>query len=140
MSDEKVVKVGLGLYILNEKHQILLGLRKSAHGNGTWCPPGGHMEYGESFEEGAVREAREETGLVIAPQDVVLAAVTNDFFEESGKHYVTLNMITHCFSGEPKIMEPDKCAEWRWFDENNLPANMFLPAANFLKKHKLSEY
>ena len=133
MSDEKIVKVGLGLYIFNERHQVLLGLRKSAHGNGTWCPPGGHMEYGESFEEGAVREAREETGLVISPQDVVLADVTNDFFEESGKHYVTLNMITHCFSGEPKIMEPDKCAEWRWFSENNLPLKMFLPAANFLK-------
>lgn len=140
MSNEKIVKVGLGLYILNEKHQILLGLRKSVHGNGTWCPPGGHMEYGESFEEGAVREAKEETGLIIKPQDVSLADVTNDFFEESGKHYVTLNMVTHCFAGEPKIMEPDKCAEWRWFDEKNLPANMFLPAANFLKKHKLSEY
>ena len=70
MNDEKSVKVGLGLYIFNEKHQILLGLRKSAHGNGTWCPPGGHMEYGESFEEGAVREAKEETGLIIAPKDV----------------------------------------------------------------------
>ena len=140
MNDEKIVKVGLGLYIFNEKHQILLGLRKSVHGNGTWCPPGGHMEYGESFEEGAVREAKEETGLIIAPKDVFLADVTNDFFEESGKHYVTLNMVTHRFDGEPKIMETDKCAEWRWFDEDNLPSNMFLPAANFLKKHKLSEY
>ena len=138
--EDKTIKVGVGVLIFNDKNQLLLGLRKSTHGGGSWCPPGGHMEYGESFEEGAVREAREETGLVIAPQDVVLADVTNDFFEESGKHYVTLNMITHCFSGEPKIMEPDKCAEWRWFDENNLPANMFLPAANFLKKHKLSEY
>ncbi len=58
MNDEKIVKVGLGLYIFNERHQVLLGLRKSAHGNGTWCPPGGHMEYGENFEEGATREAK----------------------------------------------------------------------------------
>ena len=84
MSDEKVVKVGLGLYILNEKHQILLGLRKSAHGNGTWCPPGGHMEYGESFEAAGVRETREETGLEIEPKRLEIAGVTNDFFAESG--------------------------------------------------------
>ena len=58
MAIEKSVKVGVGLYILNSNHQLLLGLRKSIHGNGTWCPPGGHLEYGESFEQAAVREAK----------------------------------------------------------------------------------
>ena len=95
MSDEKIVRVGLGLYIFNEKHQVLLGLRKSAHGNGTWCPPGGHMEYGESFEEGAAREAKEETGLIISPLDVVLADVTNVFFCRIGQ---TLYYVEHDYA------------------------------------------
>ncbi len=59
MTDEKTIKVGLRLYILNDRGQVLLGLRKAKHGEGTRCPPGGHLEYGESFEEGAVREAFE---------------------------------------------------------------------------------
>ena len=42
MTDGKTVKVGLGLYILNDRGQVLLGLRKAKHGEGTWCPPGGH--------------------------------------------------------------------------------------------------
>lgn len=140
MNIEKIVRVGLGLYIFNDKHQILLGLRKSKHGQGTWCPPGGHMEYGESFEEGAAREAMEETGLRINPEDVSVADITNDFFKESGKHYVTINMTTHSYSGKPCIAEPEKCEAWQWFDTDKLPQNMFLSAANFLKKHKLSEY
>lgn len=85
MTDEKTIKVGLGLYILNDRGQVLLGLRKAKHGEGTWCPPGGHLEYGESFEEGAVREAFEETGIRVNPADVRVAGVTNDFFTESGQ-------------------------------------------------------
>ena len=100
MTDEKTIKVGLGLYILNDRGQVLLGLRKAKHGEGTWCPPGGHLEYGESFEEGAVREAFEETGIRVNPADIRVAGVTNDFFTESGKHYVTINLTT-CFCRQP---------------------------------------
>ncbi len=41
--EEKIVKVGVGVLIYNNKDEILLGLRKSKHGEGTWCPPGGHL-------------------------------------------------------------------------------------------------
>lgn len=136
---EKIIKVGVGLYIINDKKQVLLGLRKSPHGCGSWCSPGGHMEFGESNADAAVREAKEETGLEINPSAVILAGVTNDFFRESGKHYITLNLVTHDYRGTVKITEPDKCAEWRWFDLNNLPENLFLPTANFLAGHDLSK-
>jgi 8-oxo-dGTP diphosphatase len=133
---EKVVKVGVGLYIFNEKNQVLLGLRKSTHATGTWCPPGGHMEFGETNEQTAVREAKEETGLQIETKDISFAGVTNDFFKESNKHYITLHMSCHKFSGTPRVMEPDKCAEWRWFDMDKLPSPLMLPNENFLKQHK----
>ncbi|MBR4106579.1 MAG: NUDIX domain-containing protein [Alphaproteobacteria bacterium] len=129
---EKIIKVGVGVYIFNQKQQLLLGLRKSLHGNGTWCPPGGHLEYGESFEIAASRETKEETNLDIAPADVEVIGVTNDFFDESGKHYVTIHLKAKEFNGEVKLCEPDKFAEWRWFDMDNLPENIFLPAAQFL--------
>jgi 8-oxo-dGTP diphosphatase len=129
---KNIIKVGVGVYIFNNKNQVLLGLRKSEHANGTWCPPGGHMEYGESNEQAAIRETKEETGLDILSQDITLETATNDFFKESGKHYITLHMFCKKFSGTPQIMEPDKCAEWKWFDLNNLPENLMLPVKNFL--------
>ncbi len=131
---EKIIKVGVGVYVYDKQNRLLLGLRKSPHGNGTWCPPGGHLEYGESFEQAASRETKEETNLDIAPADVEVVGVTNDFFSESGKHYVTVHLKAKVFSGEIKLCEPDKFAEWRWFDMDNLPENMFLPAAQFLVK------
>ena len=63
---ERQIGIGVGLYILNKNEQLLLGLRKSSHGCGTWCPPGGHLEYGESFEQAASRETLEETGLNVS--------------------------------------------------------------------------
>lgn len=138
MTEEKLIKVGVGLYLFNAQRQLLLGLRKSKHGEGTWCPPGGHLEYGESFEQAAVRETKEETGLLIKEENTSISGVTNDFFEESGKHYITIHLTAHKFEGQPVVCEPNKCAEWKWFDLNNLPEKLFLPAAQFLKKNNPS--
>lgn len=134
---DKTIRVGVGLYIINNQHQLLLGLRKSPHGQGTWCPPGGHMEFGESNEQAAIREAKEETGLDIDSASIKLGGITNDYFQESDKHYITLHLITHKYNGTPQIMEPDKCAQWRWFDVDGLPTNLFLSAAHFLATHNL---
>lgn len=134
---ENIIKVGIGVYIFNDKKQVLLGLRKSPHGQGTWCPPGGHLEFGESFEQGTIREAKEETNLDILPQDLKLSGTTNDFFEETGKHYITIHMSCYKYSGEVKIMEHNKCEKWTWFDLDKLPENLFLPNKNYLKIHKL---
>lgn len=131
---KKTIKVGVGVYIFNNQKQLLLGLRKSKHGCGTWCPPGGHMEYGESNEEAAIREAEEETGLKISPQDISLKGITNDFYPESGKHYITLHLYCNRYSGTPKVQEPDKCACWKWFDINDLPEPLLLSNKNFLKQ------
>jgi len=45
---DKVPRVGLGVLIIKDG-KVLLGRRKGAHGEGTWAPPGGHLECGESF-------------------------------------------------------------------------------------------
>lgn len=132
------VKVGVGLYILNNKQQLLLGLRQGAHGAGTWCAPGGHLEFNESFEQAAVREALEETGLDINPQTVKVAGVTNDIFTAENKHYITIQLIAaHSPDTTPRLMEPEKCKEWRWFDLDKLPENLFIPTKNFLQNHNL---
>jgi len=129
---EKTIKVGVGIYIFNKNNQLLLGLRKSKHAENTWCAPGGHMEYGETNEQAAIRETKEETGLDILPENLYLQGITNDFYKESGKHYITLHMFCKHYTGTPKIMEPTKCAEWKWFDLDKLPPNLMLSNRNFL--------
>jgi len=71
-------RVGVGVFVFSERF-FLLGKRKGSHGAGHWSLPGGHLEYGESFEKCCVREVAEETGLKI--KDISFLTATNDIFD-----------------------------------------------------------
>lgn len=123
-------RVGVGVFIFRDD-KFLLMQRQGSHGEGSWSVPGGHLEFGETPEETAVREVREETGLEIA--NVAFAAVTNDIFQQENKHYLTVWMKSDWVSGEPRITEPDKCIDQRWVSFDTLPNPLFLPWEQLLK-------
>jgi 8-oxo-dGTP diphosphatase len=129
--DRPLVRVGVAV-LLRQGSAVLMGLRKGSHGAGTWSFPGGHLEPGETVIECAARELREETGIALDPHDFRKVTFTNDVFEAEGRHYVTLYMETSRGAGlaKPKVLEPDKCAEWRWWSEP--PSDLFLPIRNLL--------
>jgi 8-oxo-dGTP diphosphatase len=128
-------KVGVGVLIIKDS-KVLLGKRKNAHGDGMWSPPGGHLEFGESFETCAKREVLEETGIEVL--NMKKCGFTNDVFINENKHYVSIFMLVDKFCGEPKILEPEKCECWSWFDFDKLPENLFLPLKNFIEQEDLS--
>lgn len=131
----KQVRVGVGV-IIKKDGKILLGERKGSHGEGFWSFPGGHLEFGESLFDCATREVEEEVGVKI--KNLKEFEFTNDFFEEENKHYLTIFISADYESGEVQLLEPEKCNGWEWFDEDNLPENLFLPIQNLLKKKRLS--
>jgi len=126
-----VPRVGVGVIILRNG-KVLLGKRKNAHGEGTWAFPGGHLDFGESPEECAVREVEEETGLRIG--NLRNGAFTNDVFEKEGRHYITLYMVAEHLEGEAEVREPDKCEQWEWFSWDELPEPRFIPLMNLLEQ------
>jgi len=119
----KEARVGIGVFIFKDG-KFLVGHRQGSHGSGTWALPGGHLDFGESFEQTALREVAEECGVEI--DKLGFGAVTNDIFDEENKHYVTIWMTSYWKSGEPEILEPHKCLEWRWVDFESLPEPLFL--------------
>ena len=123
-------RVGVGVFVFRDG-KFLIGQRRGSHGAGSWSVPGGHLEFGETPEQTAIREVREETGLEIA--HVAFAAVTNDIFSDENKHYLTVWMKAEWTANEPKIMEPDKFIEQRWVDFDSLPEPLFLPWAQLLE-------
>lgn len=129
-------RVGIGVFIFKDG-KFLMGERRGSHGEGTWSVPGGHLEAGESFEDTAKREVIEETGLTI--KNVQFGAVTNDVFQEEGKHYVTIWVTSEWASGEPVITEPDKYIDQKWVDFDNLPEPLFLPWQQLLKSQFVDE-
>ncbi|KAL1737777.1 NUDIX hydrolase domain-like protein [Schizophyllum fasciatum] len=117
------VRVGVGVFVVNESGQIIIGRRRGSHGAGTYALPGGHLEYGESFESCAAREVLEETGLAIA--DITFLSATNDVMAAEEKHYVTTFVRGRVVDTqkEPKVgihranfavLEPEKCDGWEW--------------------------
>jgi 8-oxo-dGTP diphosphatase len=81
--------VGVSVLIKNGD-RILLEERDKDPGNGAWKAPGGHMEFGETPEETAIREVEEEVGIKM--RDLKFRTLTNDVFEDGSKHYITIWM------------------------------------------------
>lgn len=128
-------KVGVGVYIINSNNEVLLSLRSSVHASGFWCAPGGHMEYGETFLEAVAREAKEEVDIDILEVEVL--GVANNVYPDENKHYVTVHMRAKKYSGEPKLMEPDKFSDMKWFPLTQLPENIFPATKSFLADNPL---
>lgn len=119
---ERQARVGIGVFVVKDG-KFLLQQRTGSHGEGTWSLPGGHLDFGESFEDTARREVFEETGLEI--KNVRFAAVTNDLFEKEDKHYVTIWLLSDWASGEPQNREPHKCTAQSWHTLDDLPEPRF---------------
>ena len=114
-------KIGVNVFVLRDG-KILLGKRIGKTGYGTWCLPGGHFEYGESLAGAAERELEEETSIVSS--HLRFLHLVNDPMEHA--HYVHIDFIADEWTGEPRVTEPDKFAEWKFFDLNNLPTEIFI--------------
>lgn len=139
--DKKRVGAGLGV-ILIKSGKILLGKRhpdpdkadSAFRSAGEWCLPGGKLDFGESFEEGAIREVKEETGITIINPEII--SVHN--FKNKFAHFMTVGVITKTWKGNAKVMEPDEITEWKWFSLKKLPYPRYFPSFgvinNYLKK------
>lgn len=103
--------------------------------DGKYGLPAGHVEAGESFSEAICREATEEVGVTIKPQDMkqVLAFHQKD---EEGEVRVGIYFETTKWSGEPHNAEPHKHTEIAWFDEDNLPSTVIGTTAKKLQAIK----
>ena len=118
---EQRPQVGIGVMIFKDG-KVLLGKRKGSHGSNRYAFPGGHLEYMESFEDCAKRETLEECGININKIKFQLLANMKEY---SPKHYIHINLMADWKSGEAKVLEPDKCENWDWYNLNKLPRPLF---------------
>lgn len=130
--------LGVGIMILKD-NKVLLGLRNpnkekassELNGQGTWTMPGGKVNYMEKLKDAALRELEEETSLVAT--NLKLICISDDMTDTA--HYVTAGFLANEFTGEVKAMEPETILEWKWFDINDLPSNMYKPSKKVIEKY-----
>ena len=92
----------------------------------------GHLEKGESLSMALIREAKEEIDLEIKEEDLQLVSIIHPYQED----YINVFFTTNKYVGIPKIMEPNKCDDLKWFDINKLPENIIMRIKNVLENIK----
>ncbi|MFI2204750.1 NUDIX hydrolase [Streptomyces sp. NPDC020192] len=117
--------IGVGAILLSEQG-ILLG----RHRRGTLELPGGSVEAGESFEDAAIRELGEETGLIARTSDVGLLGTLVDHVE--GVLRVTVGALVHARQGQPATQPDESVGNWAWHPLDQLPDGLFVCSAQIL--------
>ncbi|MEW6094197.1 MAG: NUDIX domain-containing protein, partial [Chloroflexota bacterium] len=101
---------------------VLLSRRyQTGYMDGHYSLPAGHLDGGETLTQAAIREAREETGLDLAPKDVTFACVLHRFEDEERVDFF-VRVVK--WNREPVNAEPHKCDDLRWFKLSGLPDNI----------------
>lgn len=123
--------------------QILLHRRKNTgYEDGKWDIAGsGHVDENETAKMAVARECKEELGLDVKTEDLTFVHLSHRFSKD--RTYYDIYFVVNSYEGIPKIMEPDKCSELKWFPICNLPNDIITcreqDIQNYLGKCPYSE-
>ena len=129
----EVPQIAVGA-IVTKGRRVLLVKRKKAPGKGLWAIPGGSVELGETLQQAAEREIKEETGLTIRAGDPVYAF---DTIEEDERgdikfHYVIIDLMADFVGGE--LNPNDDASDARWVSPEELDDLPVSPSTLYLLK------
>lgn len=109
--------------ILHHQEQILLARRcNTGYQDGKYSLVSGHVEGGEPVTAAMIREAREEAGILLTPQQLTFVHVLH---RRSADNLVYFDFFfaASAWSGDIVNCEPEKCDDLRWFPLTALPTN-----------------
>ncbi len=111
--------------VLRRGDEVLLQLRQgTGYRDGHWATAAaGHVEAGEPVTAAAAREALEEVGVRISPDDLVPLPTMHRTHGNGRPVDERVDFFFTCtrFSGEPRRLEEHKSADLRWFALDALP-------------------
>ncbi len=107
-------QVAVGAVVI-DKNRILLVRRANPPSQGDWAIPGGSVKLGETLQEAAEREIREETGLSVNAKVPIYAfdLIERDCNHQILFHYVIIDLVGDYLSGE--LCPSDDALDARWF-------------------------
>jgi 8-oxo-dGTP pyrophosphatase MutT (NUDIX family) len=112
--------VTIHLLFFRDDQVLLLRRFQTGYMDGYYSIPAGHLDGDETVRKAGVREAREEIGVQIDPDDMLFAGV---FHRRSDDERVDFFFHVQKWDGEPVNSEPTKSDDLRWVGMDNLPEN-----------------
>lgn len=113
------------LLVMKDKQVLLLKRTNALFANNQYSLVGGKVEKGETFRQAAVREAFEEIGVVIDPEDLVFVHALHR--KGTDEELVAFVFKIDVWQGIPYNKEPDKHSTMGWFYVDALPVDI-IPA------------
>ena len=114
------VETATGILVIDKKQNILL--LKSTKEFGCWVVPGGHIEYGESIEDCAKRELKEETGLALdditffQTQESLTKRLKSSDNKVVARHFIFLNCLAKTSLLKPDIILDNDKTDYTWIN------------------------
>ncbi len=127
----RVPRVGVGVMIVRDG-RVLMARRMSGQRPGWWGWIGGKLEFGETLQECAKREAREEAGVDVT--NLRLLCISSIIVED--QHWIDVEFLGDIASGVPCVTAPDELVEWAWYSIDELPSPIFEPAELALRSYR----
>lgn len=110
--------------ILEKDNKILFMKRKNTgYEDGKYCLPGGHVEKNEEIKKAMIREAKEEIGIDVKNENLILYKVLDRKINEESE-YIDFIFKSNKWSGKIQNIEKDKCEEIVWIDRNKISENI----------------
>ncbi|MDP3965698.1 MAG: NUDIX domain-containing protein [bacterium] len=124
MSEERfMVRIAVHLILLKDGKVLLMRRKNTGWEDGNYGLAGGHVDGRETVTDAMVREAKEETGISIARENLRVVH-TMHRMSTNNIEYMDVYFTASAWKGEPGIAEPDKCDDIKWFPLAELPANI----------------
>lgn len=122
ISPDRRFKLVLSVYLIlvDDGKTLLLRRVNTGYEDGKYGLASGHADGGETARSATCREALEEIGIKIKPDDLKLV---HTMHRRQNDERIDLFFTTDRWEGEPQNMEPKKCDDLNWFDLNDLPFN-----------------
>lgn len=127
-------RVGVGVLLVDAQSHVLLTLRLLPPEAGCWSIVGGRLDYLETLEQCAIREAREEIGVEILIDQ--LLCVTEHRLPGERQHWISPAFLARILTGEVRNCEPNKTREVRWCPLDGLPSNLTITARNAIEFYR----
>jgi len=108
------------LFLMRGEEVLLLRRFNTGYADGQYSVVAGHLDGGEMVKAAAVREAREEVGVEIAPADLQVVGVMH---RKSDDERIDFFLAARAWAGEVTNAEPHKCDHLDWFGVDALPEN-----------------
>jgi mutator protein MutT len=106
-------------FLLNDRGEVLLAMKKRGFGTGKWNGVGGKVQEGEDIAAAALREIKEEIGVTVSPDALELVGALEFNYSDNHDWAQTCSIfVAHHWQGEP--LESEEMRP-QWYAIKELP-------------------